>query len=86
MLASTPMNQPLNNGSLNNSPVVDISRPPLDDLASLLKAAGDSLRLEVLRALRANAFGALELADIFAMRQNALSHHLKLLARAGLVS
>ena len=80
------MNQPLNNGSLNNSPVVDISRPPLDDLASLLKAAGDSLRLEVLRALRANAFGALELADIFAMRQNALSHHLKLLARAGLVS
>ncbi|HEY8386172.1 MAG TPA: metalloregulator ArsR/SmtB family transcription factor [Porticoccaceae bacterium] len=55
-------------------------------LASLLKAAGDPLRLEVLRVLRANAFGALELAEIFAMRQNAMSHHLKLLTRAGLVS
>ncbi|KJS05175.1 MAG: hypothetical protein VR73_12900 [Gammaproteobacteria bacterium BRH_c0] len=51
-----------------------------------MKAAGDPLRLEILRVLRNNAFAALELSDIFAMRQNAMSHHLKLLARAGLVS
>lgn len=55
-------------------------------LATLMKAAGDPLRLEILRVLRNNAFGALELSDIFAMRQNAMSHHLKLLTRAGLVS
>lgn len=74
------------NPSLDNGHRVDIPLSPRDDLASLLKAAGDSRRLEVLRALRANAFGALELADIFAMRQNTMSHHLKLLTRAGLVS
>ena len=58
----------------------------LDALAALMKAAGDPLRLEILRVLRNNAFGALELSDIFAMRQNAMSHHLKILTRAGLVT
>jgi len=57
-----------------------------ESLATLLKAAGDPLRLQILRALSNNAFGALELSDIFAMRQNALSHHLKLMSKAGLVS
>src|SRR5690606_3777545 len=77
MLASPPMNLPLS------------AQPPaaaLDTLAALMKAAGDPLRLEILRVLRDNAFAALELSDIFAMRQNAMSHHLKLLTRAGLVS
>lgn len=55
-------------------------------LVHLLKAAADPLRLDILRVLRNNAFGALELSNIFAMRQNAMSHHLKLLTRAGLVS
>lgn len=59
---------------------------PFHPLATLMKAAGDPLRLEILRVLRNNAFGALELSYIFAMRQNAMSHHLKLLTRAGLVS
>lgn len=57
-----------------------------DALAALLKCAGDSLRLQILRVLSSNAFGALELSDIFAMRQNAMSHHLKLLANSGLVN
>jgi len=57
-----------------------------ESLAALLKAAGDPLRLQVLRVLSNNAFGALELSDIFAMRQNAMSHHLKLMSKAGLVS
>jgi ubiquinone/menaquinone biosynthesis C-methylase UbiE/DNA-binding transcriptional ArsR family regulator len=55
-------------------------------LAALLKAAGDPLRLQILRVFNSNAFGALELSEIFAMRQNAMSHHLKLLSRAGLIS
>ena len=57
-----------------------------EPLAAFLKAAGDPLRLQILRVLHNNAFGALELSEIFAMRQNAMSHHLKLLSKAGLVS
>lgn len=74
------------NPSLDTGAAINISRVPLENLAGLLKTAGDSLRLEILRVLRNNAFGALELSDIFGMRQNAMSHHLKLLTRAGLVS
>ncbi|MFA5494477.1 MAG: metalloregulator ArsR/SmtB family transcription factor [Porticoccaceae bacterium] len=71
---------------MNPAPVAEHKANALDSLASLMKAAGDPLRLEILRVLRNNAFGALELSDIFAMRQNAMSHHLKILSRAGLVT
>jgi ArsR family transcriptional regulator len=56
-----------------------------DQLAALCKAAGDVLRLDILRALRNDSFGVLELTQIFAMRQSGMSHHLKVLANAGLV-
>ncbi len=55
-------------------------------LAALCKACGDSLRLQVLRALQQDSFGVLELCTLFDMRQPALSHHLKVLAAAGLVT
>lgn len=58
---------------------------PLADLAALHKACGDELRLEILRVLRHHAFGVLELCGLFDMRQPAMSHHLKVLAKAGLV-
>ncbi len=57
-----------------------------EGLAALCKAAGDSLRLRILRVLRQDSFGVLELCALFGMRQPALSHHLKVLASAGLVS
>jgi|32_taG_2_1085360.scaffolds.fasta_scaffold00091_79 ubiquinone/menaquinone biosynthesis C-methylase UbiE/DNA-binding transcriptional ArsR family regulator len=57
-----------------------------DQLAAFCKATGDALRLDILRALRNDSFGVLELAQIFAMRQSGMSHHLKVLANAGLVS
>src|SRR5690606_41626405 len=57
----------------------------LSDLAAMHKACGDLLRLEILRALRHNAFGVLELCNLFDVRQPAMSHHLKVLAKAGLV-
>ena len=60
--------------------------PSLTDLAQLLKASGDPLRLEILRALSKDSFGVLELADIFEIKQSGLSHHLKILAKAELVS
>lgn len=54
-------------------------------LSTLCKAAGDELRLQILRVLQRDAFGVLELAQMFGIRQPAMSHHLKVLAKAGLV-
>lgn len=59
---------------------------PTDQLAAFCKATGDALRLDILRVLRNDSFGVLELAQIFSMRQSGMSHHLKVLANAGLVS
>eukprot|EP00659_Diplonema_papillatum_P022585 gene22585-34562_t len=57
-----------------------------DELAALCKAGGDPLRLNVLRALTNDSFGVLELAQIFAIGQSGMSHHLKVLAQADLVA
>ncbi|WP_028693567.1 ArsR/SmtB family transcription factor [Pseudomonas cremoricolorata] len=57
-----------------------------DDLAALCKASGDVLRLNVLRVLVSDSFGVLELAQIFDIGQSGMSHHLKVLAQAGLVA
>jgi ArsR family transcriptional regulator len=54
-------------------------------LANLCKASADILRLQVLRVLRKDSFGVSELCSIFDIRQPAMSHHLKVLANAGLV-
>ena len=55
-------------------------------LANLCKASSDPLRLQVLRILCRDSFGVSELCSIFDIRQPALSHHLKVLANAGLVA
>lgn len=57
-----------------------------DQLAALLKAAGDPLRLDILRVLTQDSFGVLELCQIFAAKQSGMSHHLKVLANAGLLT
>lgn len=59
---------------------------PSDALAAFCKAAGESLRLNILRALSNDSFGVLELAHIFATGQSGISHHLKVLTQAGLVT
>lgn len=55
-------------------------------MAQWCKASADSLRLQVLRVLSRDSFGVMELCSIFDIRQPALSHHLKVLANAGLVT
>lgn len=55
-------------------------------LAHLLKAAADPLRLEVLRVLATDSYGVLELCHLFEVKQSSMSHHLKVLATAGLVN
>jgi len=57
----------------------------IKNLASVYKAAGDPMRLEILHILGEDTYGVLELATIFALQQSAMSHHLKVLASAGLV-
>lgn len=58
----------------------------ISHLANRLKAAGDPLRLEILRLLSQGSYSVLELCRIFALRQPALSHHLKVLIQAELIS
>lgn len=69
-----------------NMRVPQLRFEPADELAALCKAGGDPLRLNVLRALANDSFGVLELAQIFAIGQSGMSHHLKVLAQAGLVA
>lgn len=52
----------------------------------LYKALADQLRLQILRLLKNESFGVLEICRILNIRQSALSHHLKILANASLVS
>ncbi|MNZ56763.1 Biofilm growth-associated repressor [compost metagenome] len=66
--------------------VPQIRHDDSDELAALCKAGGDPLRLNVLRVLANDSFGVLELAQIFATGQSGMSHHLKVLAQAGLVA
>jgi ubiquinone/menaquinone biosynthesis C-methylase UbiE/DNA-binding transcriptional ArsR family regulator len=58
----------------------------LELLPTLLKAAGDSLRLEILRVLARDSFGVLELCQLFDTKQSGMSHHLKVLTNAGLLT
>ncbi|TQV69655.1 metalloregulator ArsR/SmtB family transcription factor [Exilibacterium tricleocarpae] len=66
----------------NNSP----GQNSYPQLARHLKAAGDPLRLEILRVLARDSYGVLELSRIFDMKQSGMSHHLKVLSGAGLVA
>jgi DNA-binding transcriptional ArsR family regulator len=58
----------------------------VEDLTLVQKALADSLRLQILRLLKNESFGVLELCRILDIRQSALSHHLKVLFTACLVS
>ncbi|EDM45849.1 metalloregulator ArsR/SmtB family transcription factor [Marinobacter algicola] len=65
------------------APANDLSS--VDALAPIFKASGDPLRLEILRVLRRDTFGVLELSQLFGMRQSGMSHHLKVMHKAGLL-
>ncbi|CAN0477856.1 unnamed protein product, partial [Scytosiphon promiscuus] len=62
------------------------SLSPVESLTALHKALADQLRLQILRLLKSESFGVLELCRILDIRQSALSHHLKILAISNLVS
>lgn len=57
-----------------------------DALPQLLKAAGDPLRLDILRVMKRDSFGVLELCQLLDAKQSGMSHHLKVLTNAGLLA
>lgn len=57
----------------------------LDQVPPFFKAIGDPIRLTVLQVLGHGAFGVLELSDLLETRQSGMSHHLKILNKAGWV-
>lgn len=66
----------------------DTAHPLLDashSVIALSRAMGDPLRATVIRLLARDSFNVREMCDILDVAQSALSHHLKLLANAGLV-
>ena len=75
--------------SIATNETPEVAQQPDDQLAvlaNLCKASADPLRLLVLRVLMNDSFGVSELCAILDIRQPALSHHLKVLAGAGLVT
>lgn len=63
----------------------ELASTQVDLVAQKLKACGDELRIQILQCLRSDAFGVLELTQIFDTKQSGMSHHLKVLSKAGLV-
>ncbi|MBP3881832.1 MAG: winged helix-turn-helix transcriptional regulator [Lachnospiraceae bacterium] len=62
------------------------SEDELYDLAELFKAFGDSTRIRILFALFEADICVCDLAETLNMTQSAISHQLRLLKQAGLVS
>ena len=70
-----------------SSVVVPLKRPCEEAaLAIVFKAAGDELRLQILRVMAQDSYGVSELCDIFGIKQSALSHHLRILLEASLLN
>lgn len=69
----------------STDPVAD-NQAELGELESLLKASADQLRLRILQMLKHDAFGVMELCALLDIKQSAMSHHLKVLTNAGMVS
>jgi ArsR family transcriptional regulator, arsenate/arsenite/antimonite-responsive transcriptional repressor len=76
-------------GELCCEPVAypDVQRERAERLAAVAKALGDPIRLQLVDVLRTHAgkVCVCELIPLFDVGQSTVSHHLKVLRRAGLV-
>jgi len=73
---------PSDRGDLNAAD----EQKPNDALSLIFRAAGDSLRLQILQVLNNDSFNVHELCRLFDVKQSAMSHHLKILASSGLLT
>jgi ArsR family transcriptional regulator len=70
-------------------PAAALDRAEAEQLASLLKAVADPVRLQLLSILRADPNGSACVCDLtpaVGLSQPTVSHHLKVLTEAGLVT
>lgn len=66
-----------------------LSRTTADEIARLLKAVGDSTRLQLLSIIRSAPNGeacVCDLTDPVGLSQPTISHHLKILTEAGILT
>ena len=73
----------MSNAAAQKTPYVESD---WDAFTTVTKAVADPLRATILRILGTDSYGVLELCEILGTAQPALSHHLKVLHAAGLVS
>ncbi len=73
------------NTSSFNEPIAIEPLHDINRFSQLLKACADPLRVQILKALKSDTFGVLELTQIFDTKQSGMSHHLKVLSQSGLV-
>ncbi|MEJ2044669.1 MAG: metalloregulator ArsR/SmtB family transcription factor [Reinekea sp.] len=57
----------------------------IEQFPGFFKAISDATRLTTLQVLGTGAYGVLELAEMLDVKQSGMSHHLKILAKAGWV-
>ncbi len=76
-------------GEPSSAPVVfpDVHREQAASIAAVAKALGDPVRVQLVDVLRKHAgkVCVCELVPLFELSQSTVSHHLKVLRRAGLV-
>jgi ArsR family transcriptional regulator len=58
----------------------------MKELAEMFKALGDPIRLEIVRSLMGKELCVCDIHDAFQVSQPTISHHLKVLKYAGLVT
>jgi ArsR family transcriptional regulator len=75
-----------NKATLTTSKTVAFEQSNSQQLLAFCKATADQLRLDILSVLSKDSYGVLELCSIFDSKQSSMSHHLKILANAGLVT
>lgn len=76
----------LRSATADSTPSAEAQHAFATALQQLCKASGDELRLQVLRVLSRDAYSVQELCHILDARQSGMSHHLKILTAAGLVT
>mgnify|MGYP001087985589 FL=1 len=61
--------------AIKKAPVSGMDRVGMAGVEALLKASADGLRLNILQVLQHDSYGVLELCNLFAIKQSAMSHH-----------
>lgn len=89
-MSTRPETAPVTGASSDANPALRavLSREQAEDTASLLRVVSDPTRLQILSLVHHSVDGRARVADLTAslgLRQPTVSHHLKVMAEAGIV-